>query len=75
MTFSVFNQFSKQKEKRRLFSKFIWVGAESGLGLGLSLGLVLELVSKVVLWGIFRNIPSHDAGTTREPHQLSRLLR
>ena len=31
-------------------------------------------MSKVVFWGIFRNIPSHNTGTTPEPHQIPRFL-
>ena len=61
------HQFSS--EKRTIFQDKVKVDmGRVGVGLG------LEFVSTAVFWGIFRNIPSRNTGTTRGPHQIPRFL-
>ena len=65
VTFSVVDHFFPKQENAWFFPDEVDMG-RAGSGLGLGLGLGLELVSKAVFRAfIFRNIPSHNTGTTR----------
>ena len=46
-----------------------WVSNNS-VGVGVRVGVRISVGS---IFGIFRNIPSHNTGTTRGPHRTARV--
>ena len=68
MTFNVVDHLCEKKTPDFLETKLIWEGR---VGVGIAVGARV-IGSEVVFWGIFRNVPSHNTGTTPGPHQIPR---
>ena len=69
MTFNVVDHLCEKKTPDFLETKLIWEGR---VGVGIAVGARV-IGSEVVFWGIFRNVPSHNTGTTRGPQQFPRF--
>ena len=71
MAFSVVDQLFPKKRKERFFPDKVDMGRGGGV-VGVRVRVRIGVLSSVL--GIFRNVPSHNTGTTRGPHQIPRFL-